>query len=476
MNAVLTVLEAVDKQGEVTRTALQANIALEDGDTPRARLLFRQAAAMMESAVAGLGKPSERDLARLLVATHYYKGGHYDQAAKVCERIQERRLPSRVRHLYSPFLKKVQERSAPDYADRFGEILFSQNERVRKAGDPAAAQRVIEILMEHSYLLPHDQMAYLRAKCAEVLGRQRAASLFYRDAWRFNQENLHYLMFCLDSLCKEGRYEEAWAIVDEELVKHPGVRSSINAIFVRHRRFATIPDLQERQRFLADMTKHLELAWESFRSLSPQERTKLTSQMDWAFTLTWDVNRELKDAEEQRKMLDRWIELLPDSPYPRILRGAANYPGEASKEDFREAIRLKSPEPWPYYFLAQEALRSRNFQECFRLSTLALQRNPRPDIRAVLLSWQAISRWNLGLAKPHEIRKLFNEAKQLKPDDPLIASYAQGFEDDERKPRFPTEIGLESEERTREQAKRYVDELSKRDIEDMSPTLNLIAL
>ena len=152
------------------------------------------------------------------------------------------------------------------------------------------------------------------------------------------------------------------------------------------------------------------------------------------------------------------------------------YPGDVANTDFREAIHLKSADPFPYYFLAYEAFRSRSFQECDRLSTLALQQNPTPEIRAALLSWQAISRWNLGLSKSQEIRKLFNEATQLKPDDPLIASYARGFDDDERKPTLPTEIGLEGEERTKEQAKRYVDELSKRDIEDMSPTPNPIAV
>ena len=86
MNTVLTVLDAVDKQGEVTRIALEAQIALEAGDTLRAQSLFHQAAEMMESAVTGLKKASERDLARFLVATHYYLGGHYDRAARQGQR------------------------------------------------------------------------------------------------------------------------------------------------------------------------------------------------------------------------------------------------------------------------------------------------------------------------------------------------------------------------------------------------------
>ena len=103
----MNVLDVIDEKGEVTASPLEAQIALEDGDTIRSAQLFKQAGEMLESSVARLTKPSERDLARFLAATHYYKGGAYHEAARVCDRIQERRLPARVRHLYPPFLKDV---------------------------------------------------------------------------------------------------------------------------------------------------------------------------------------------------------------------------------------------------------------------------------------------------------------------------------------------------------------------------------
>ncbi len=130
----------------------------------------------------------------------------------------------------------------------------------------------------------------------------------------------------------------------------------------------------------------------------------------------------------------------------------------------------------PYYFLAHEALKSGHFQECDRLSTLALERNPIPDIRAALLSWQAISRWNLGHSKSQQIRKLFDEARQLRPDDPLIASYAEAFNNGERTPSLSSSIRLESEKRTREQARQFVDEFLKKGMEDLSSTLSSIAV
>jgi tetratricopeptide (TPR) repeat protein len=471
MSAVMTVLEAVDQHGEVTRVALEAQIALEAGDTPRASTLYQQAAEMIESAISDLKKPSERDLARFLAATHYYHGGHYEKAAKVCEKIREDRLPSGVRHLYPSFLKLVRERSAPDYAARYRESVKESYRRATEQDDGSAARKVIEILMDHSYLFPPQVMAHLRAKCCEILGERRAASLFYRDAWRFDPDNPNSLPLYLDSLCKEGRHAEAWGIVEDELVNHPGARSSVYAILVRGRQFGTVADQQQRQLLLTDLLKHFESALGAYRSLSVAERAKFLLWMDWVFALIWDVYRILGDTTKQWETLADWIELRPDSPYPHILRGMMRYPEEASNQDFRQAIRLKSAQPWPYYFLAQEALRSRDFRECDRLCTLALQRNPQPDIRATLLTWMAISRWNLGFPRS-DIRKLFDEARRLKPDDPLIANYAQAFDRNQTTSIDPSAPSFEGERYWRERAEQYVNELSRRGIAEMSPALD----
>jgi hypothetical protein len=222
MNPVTTVLEAVGQQGEVTRIGMEASIALQNGDTANCGRLYHQAAEMIESAVSSLKRPSERDLARFLAATHYYLGGHYEKAARVCEEIRTSRLPASHRHLYPPFLKQVKERSAPGYAARYRNRIDKALRQAVNEGDRSAAQKVIDILKDHQFLLPQDRMAYVRARCVEILGRQRVASSFYCEAWRFNPEEPNYLSSYLDSLCKEGRHAEARAIVEEEIANHPG--------------------------------------------------------------------------------------------------------------------------------------------------------------------------------------------------------------------------------------------------------------
>jgi tetratricopeptide (TPR) repeat protein len=466
----MNVLDTIDEKGAVTGVALEAQIALEAGDTIRSAQLFKQAGEMLESSVARLAKPSERDLARFLAATHYFKGGAYNEAARICDRIHTRRLPARVRHLYPPFLKDVRERSAPIYTTKYEMIIKDYYRRVRD-GDRDAAQKAIDLLIAHPYLLPRERMAHWRARCCNVLGLSRSATLFYRDAWLFDPDDLYSLVPYLDSLCKEERYAEAWKVVEGQLANRPSVQSSIYAILVAHRQLSAAKDI-DREQLLTTLSNHFDRALESYRAIPNDKRMRLALLMDWGASLTSDIYRELKALDRYQEIVDRWIDALPDSASARVVRGIATYPGESSRKDLYEAIRLKSSEPWPYYLLAQEALLSGDFQECDRLCSQALKRNRRLDIRANLLSWQAFSRWELGLSPSREIRRLFAEARKLKPDDPLIANYARAFEENGRASDPPSHIPPEEDRQWREQAERYVNEYSMKRFEETIPILD----
>jgi tetratricopeptide (TPR) repeat protein len=461
----MNALAVIDRQGEVTNVACEAQVALQTGDTARSAQLFKQAGEMLESAVARLGKASERDLARFLAATHYYKGGAYREAARVCSRTQEGRLPTQVRHLYAPFLKDVRTRSAPDYFARYEQILKGNYQHAKAQNDPAAAQKVIDILKDHPYIIRHPFMAYVRARCCEILGKRRAATLFFRNAWRFNPHHPLYWLAYLDSLCKEGKHAEAWAIVEERLEKQPGALSSIyamsvvNAILERDRVANPPTDEHIRQQRRDELLKHFDSALEACQSMTYGERKAIAPQIDYAFLIAWDPYREMNGHAKLIEMIDRWIELCPDSPRPRELRGMVAYPSETSDRDFRDAVRLGSDDPLPYYFLAHDALLLRHFRECALLCSQALQRQPESEVRATLLFWQAISCWNLGRDKA-DIRKLFDEARKLKPDDSLIASFARTFEENGRASDPPAQITIEDDPHWREQAERYVNQTS----------------
>ncbi len=247
----------------------------------------------------------------------------------------------------------------------------------------------------------------------------------------------------------------------------------LNAMLLTSGQVGSVVDQQEVEQRRVELIKHFKSALESYRSLTSMEQMKISPWMEYALMIVFVVQEESKDPANQLETLHCWIELFPDSSYPRVLRGMMTYPGDAANTDFREAIRLRSPDPLPYHYVAFQVLGSRNFYECDRLCTLALQRNPQADIRASLLSWQAISRWNLGLDGPQQIRKLFDEARQLKPEDPVIASYAEAFNDHQEAPQVSSSLPVESEEHRRERVKQYAHELQKKkSIKGMNPIFN----
>ncbi len=478
----MNVLEEIDQKGEVTSIALEAQAALQDGDTDRSARLFRKAGEMLEASVAGLAKPSERDLARFLAATHYYKGGAYPEAARLGDRIPPRRLPSRVRHLYPPFLKDVRERSAPGYLNKYRSALDEHFRRAMRDGDLTSAQKAIDLLKDHPYLIRPIVMAYVRARCCEVLGKRRAATLFYRRVWQLDPDHPVYPLAYLDSLCKEGKHAEAQAIVEQEQGEHPGARwsiyamSVINAILIRIRdrdADAALDEQAWRQR-RKELLDHFHSAMESIRSMSPGEKRVLDPLIDYAFLLAWVSYLELDDIRGQNDVLEHWIESRPQSPRPYELRGLITYPGPASERDFREAVRLGSKDPLPYYFLAHDALTSGRFLECERQCDRALRSVPEPAIRAELLVWQAVSRWSLGRDRA-QVRPLLAEARNLRPDDVPIAELARAFEENGRAAHPPVPIPWEDDPAWVEQARRRFGEEMMRRSENERPHPDNIA-
>jgi tetratricopeptide (TPR) repeat protein len=339
------ILQVIDPEGEISRVGLEAMAAFGEGDTTRSAQLYKQAGEMLEAAVTRLAKASEQDHARFFAATHYYKGGAYQDALRICDQIRPRRLPARVRSMYPPFLKDVEERSAPEYLGRYRRILEDNFRDAIARNDAAAAQKVIDVLKDHQYILPHPFMAYVRAVCCEIVGKRRAATLFYREAWGFEPENPHYLLGYLDGLCKEGRRAEAWSVIEERLEKHPGIHSSIAAMSVlnaslEHDRAAhSSADERRRQEWQDELLNHFDSALQAAQSMSPGERRSIASLIDRAFLIACIPYREVNGARKSSALIDRWIALSPDSPHARTLGDMLSSPDEAPGQDVREGLQ-----------------------------------------------------------------------------------------------------------------------------------------
>jgi hypothetical protein len=106
----------VDIDGSARHTSAEGQMALATGDTALAQEKFAAAGDILLRNVGAVYKAMEKHLLRFLAATQFYKGGHYQRALELVEKIQARLLPKNVHDLLPPFLRDAKQRSLPGYA------------------------------------------------------------------------------------------------------------------------------------------------------------------------------------------------------------------------------------------------------------------------------------------------------------------------------------------------------------------------
>ena len=152
-------------------------MALATGDTALAQEKFAAAGDILLRNVGAVYKAMEKHLLRFLAATQFYKGGHYQRALELVEKIQARLLPKNVHDLLPPFLRDAKQRSLPGYAAGI-------RTRLIQLWEGKLPNEILVLLQEHPYVFPPVLMAYIRTIACEDIGDFRAASLFFADVIR----------------------------------------------------------------------------------------------------------------------------------------------------------------------------------------------------------------------------------------------------------------------------------------------------
>ncbi len=256
-------LPVLDHDGRSTIAAAEAQAALANGDTPRAREKYREAGRLLEAKIAS-ARGSDKHLFRFVAATQYYHGGSYQEALKLCRRIELRHLPKEVRHLFPKFFQDVRERAAPDYVRRIRLELLGLWQRNQQA-------RILERFQAHPYLLPPGKMAFLRATSCEKLGDIRAAVMFFADAVRLNPDDPGIVFSALAlplSLPRQGKVDEAWEYVTQLLESLPHPMTELVASLICFHRAVSTTHADERRRLIDEQCRHFENARTGFDGLS----------------------------------------------------------------------------------------------------------------------------------------------------------------------------------------------------------------
>jgi tetratricopeptide (TPR) repeat protein len=167
----------VDKDGSATRTSAEGEMALATGDTALAREKFAAAGEILLRNMGAVYKAADKHLLRFLAATQFYKGGHYQRALDLSEKIQARLLPKNVRDLLPPFLRDVKHRSSSGY-------VVGIRQRLIQLWEGKRPNEILVLLQDHPYVFRPAALAYFRAVACEDIGDFRAAALFFADAIR----------------------------------------------------------------------------------------------------------------------------------------------------------------------------------------------------------------------------------------------------------------------------------------------------
>lgn len=284
-----------------TLAAAEALAALGVGDTALARQKYAEAGGILEREMKARHGGGEKQLLRFLAATQYYKGGDYQKAQELAQKIDAGALPKNVRGLLPQFLKDVKLRAAPGYAIGIRRTLHSLwlEQKPREA---------IAILQEHPFVVDAIVLALLRAELCDQLPDYRAAALFFVAALRraAGAAQLAFISAATPlNLLSQDRLAEAAECVRYrlELLSHPV--TFVTAALVRYHQFIKASG-GERQRRLDELLAFVEQAWDAYQKLpaGQQNHPDMRAYMAFGFEIaavSWLLQGNKERSVEARE-------------------------------------------------------------------------------------------------------------------------------------------------------------------------------
>src|SRR5207249_8780807 len=95
--------------------------------------------------------------------------------------------------------------------------------------------------------------------------------------------------------------------------------------------------------------------------------------------------------------------------------------------DFEQAVGLRSPVFWPYFFLAHHYLATSRFEQCRFMCETGLRMPASDSAKSQLEEWRAIAQAELGFP-PESVRAAFEAALRLDPSNELARRNQNAFE------------------------------------------------
>jgi tetratricopeptide (TPR) repeat protein len=270
-------------------------------------------------------------------------------------------------------------------------------------------RRVLALLPLVERRLPPGTGDYMRSRVAQAFGYPELALLAIDDALAkgpddpsFTRQRLHIL----ESLDLERAFSEARTLVDADGAPAI-VLAACATIYAAYARQSAASGPQIRRELLR-FTERFDQA--PGRETLPVSVPAMIC-VNRGFALLALGNREQGVAE-----LSKAIGFDPSSAEAYTARGIEHYPTPQALRDLENAIRLGAASVWPSYYLAHHRMQERDWSAAEKQCDDALMLDPPAPVRANLLEWRAIARFQQG-AEIQSTRADFEHSLRLAPDN-----------------------------------------------------------
>jgi len=301
-----------------------------------------------------------------------------------------------------------------DAAERTPEQLRQWLQAARDSGDLETA---LAVMRKGPLPIARDQIAYLRASLYASLGHPATALLFMRYAAQLAPQNETYELMLLRILMQAGREEEARS----RAVTHLQNESSTPSLLVQS---AAVLYQAMRGPLVQNDNSVYEQAIQGLeRALVQADRPEafIPAVAISGYAMLGVYLQKLGRTQEAHKAFDEALARDPDNNDVLVARGLLRletHPDDAYK-DFQRAAECNTADFKPYFYLAHQALGEARYEDCLRWCAKVLEKTENPRMRAQVIQWAAIARYELHHPAVM-VQRAFETAITLDPLDQQI--------------------------------------------------------
>ncbi len=267
--------------------------------------------------------------------------------------------------------------------------------------------------------LPTDVRLYMLARCWSRLGFSVAAAELLDGAYA-RAPRSNYAVMALSALADAGELEELTrriATIEASSEVEPALALRAAALLFQIAEKAPTSDQPSILRRVIALVERGSSSAETLPSL----RAAALVAAGFSYERLADRERALRTFDEAIATHEHDSALIGRG----LVRLAVDR--EAALADFERAVVLGTQLPWPYVYLAHDALQRADYERVELLCAEGLSRATRPSVRAELFEWSAIAGAQLG--RRHDlVLERFSSAIAEDPFNERIRRNASAFE------------------------------------------------